>query len=418
MATPKDTKRFQEIIALMDDQTWIWSLVTSKLSALTLEHVRLASDAPLRTSWDRFRHAARVIIHWEAKNRSGGAIVEEILDAQQDFDVSERVIVLTTNPTHEDVVYFSELGVRHIITLRQRDKDLAQAADELGTIINGSQTRNTQEKSWQKLHHKLDTLPEKNIPESTLIEIEEDVRRLKPSEYTARYLDALGSLAFLREDEGGAFRCWRAALDKNPNYYRTYNNIIRCHRRLGRHQAAYEMMQKMYELNHNRVSRLVDMGEVQRAMGESKKAEFYFNAALERDPFCSRALNGLAEIRFEQNELEQARDLLSRSQLAFQTAQHLNQQGIELVRQTRYEDALQHYTKAQFVLPQQEKGPMLFYNIGLCYARWGRLEMAKHFLKIATIKDPQYAKAKKLLEAIDAKLNAGDNSNPSDKKAS
>lgn len=405
MAAPRKTKRFQEIIALIDDQSWIWTFVTTKLTEMGLEHVRLTSTTPLRSSWPRFRHAASIIIHWESKQRGGGAIVEEILEVQSDFDVSERVIILTTNPTHEDVVYFSELGVRKVITLRQREKELLEASDEFGSLLKAPQTHNSLENSWQKLHHKLDTLPNKDITDATLIELEEEVRRLKPSEYTARYLDALGSLALLRDDEAAAFNCWHAALDKNPNYYRTYNNIINCHRRRGRYKAAYELMQKMHELNRNKVSRLVDMGEAQHALGESAKAEFYFQAALNRDAFCSRALNGMAELRFAQNELEQARDLLSRSQLAFQTAQRLNQQGIELVRKAHYQDALEHYTKAQYVLPQQDKGPMLFYNIGLCYARWGRLEMAKHFLKIAIIKDPKYTKARKLLDAVETQLN-------------
>ena len=72
------------------------------------------------------------------RTRSGGAVIEEILDVQPNFDVGERIIVLTTNPTHEDVVYFCELGVRRIIRLRNRDKDLIQAGRELDVHLTAA----------------------------------------------------------------------------------------------------------------------------------------------------------------------------------------------------------------------------------------------------------------------------------------
>src|SRR5690606_37509108 len=112
------------------------------------------------------------------------------------------------------------------------------------------------------------------------------------------------------------------------------------------------------------------------------------------------ALNGLAEIRFHQGNLEESRRLLSRSNLAYKTAANLNRAGIDMVKANRFQDALEHYTRAQYVLPLQDKGPMLFYNIALCYFRWGRETMAKEFVTIALIKEPNYKKARRLLEQI------------------
>jgi tetratricopeptide (TPR) repeat protein len=81
-------------------------------------------------------------------------------------------------------------------------------------------------------------------------------------------------------------------------------------------------------------------------------------------------------------------------------AAKLNKMGITMVQAGRYAEALEHYSKAQYVLPQQEKGPQLFFNIGLCYARWGKHSTAQEFLKLALIKEPNYKKAEKLLEQI------------------
>lgn len=397
--TPTEKSKFKENLVFMDDQTWLWKHVSGEMKGLGLEHVRLKADTPVRYSWDRLKHANRIVIHWEARSRPGGAIIEEILEVQPNFDVGERCIILTTNPTHEDVVYFSELGVRRIIRMRNRDKDLIHTARELATHLSALPVTDRIEQSWRRILFAIDTLPDVPPPEM-LAKVEDGVRKLKPDEFTARYLDAIGSIDAFKENDESAVKHWHAALDKNPNYFRSFNNLIRFYRKRNKPAEALSLMQKMHELNKANVSRLVAMGEVQLELKDDTKAEFYFNSALDRDSYCSGALNGLAEIRFHQGNLEESRRLLSRSNLAYKTAANLNKAGIEMVRTNRFQDALEHYTRAQYVLPMQDKGPMLFYNIALCYFRWGRQAMAKEFVTIALIKEPSYKKARKLRDQI------------------
>jgi tetratricopeptide (TPR) repeat protein len=401
-AAPKPTA-FNEILVVMDDQTWIWGLATGRLTAHGLAHVRVPSNIPIRPSWDRFKNTPRVIVHWEARQRSGGAMIEEILDVQPNFDVGEKIVVLTTNPTHEDVVYFAELGVRRILRVRNRDKELGEAARELDAHVLAPEGHDKVEQAWRRVLYVLDTLPDNVTPEM-LARVEDNVRRLKPPEFTARYLDAMAKINMLKEHDDAALKAWYAALDKNPNYYRAYRNLIHFHRKRGRLPEALALMQKMHELNKQSVQRLIEMGEIQMQLHDAVKAEFYFKSALDRDTYASGALNGLAEIRFHQGDLEESRKLLARSHLAYKTAANLNNLGIDLVKRQRFEEALDHYTRAQYVLPQQDKGPLLFYNIGLCYARWSKFEMAREFLRIALIKEPNYKKARKLLTQVDAGL--------------
>jgi tetratricopeptide (TPR) repeat protein len=385
----------------MDDQTWIWDLVKSALEESGKEPLRLPSTVPIRHSWARFKNSERIIIHWETKQRSGGALVEEILDVSPHFDVGDRIIILTGNPTHEDVVYFSELGIKRIITLRNRDVDRGRIINELKTHICEPPERNKYEAAWRRIHRAIDHMPA--APDTPFLErLEEAVRKLTRTPPSARCLDAKASLAAAQQLDQEAMRLWMEALDKNPNYFRTFHNLIKFYRRKDQLEDALGLMKKMQELNKSNISRLVDLGEVQLSLADFSKAEHYFRSALDRDAFCSGALNGLAEIRFSQGNLEESRKLLERSSLAYKTAKKLNSEGIQLVRQQRYSEALEHYTKAQYVLPQQEKGPKLFYNIGLCYSRWGRQDMAREFLRIALVKQPEYEKAKRLLEAIEA----------------
>ena len=398
--------RFHEIPVFLDEANWIWNLVSSRLGLLKMPHVRLPTTTPVRPSWERLRGAHRILIHWEGKGRGGGAIVEEILAVQPSYDVGDRVIVLSTNPTHEDVVYFAELGIRRIITLRHRDKELAESGRELdqhATPRPAEQATVQAEAAWRQLNHALESLPETVSP-AHISKLERDLDRLRPRDANARYLDAVARVAMARGQNDLALKHWRAALDKNPNFYRAYHGLIQFHRRQGQLAEAMALMQKMHELNKQNISRLVGMGEIQMDLGDQPRAEFYFQAALSRDPWCSGALNGLAEIRFLQGDLDASRALLARSHLAYKTAANLNRVGITLVMKGKFETALEHYTKAQYVLPQQDKGPLLFYNIGLCYARWEKWQQAREFLRIALIKEPNYKKAKRLLDHIELQI--------------
>jgi Tfp pilus assembly protein PilF len=132
------------------------------------------------------------------------------------------------------------------------------------------------------------------------------------------------------------------------------------------------------------------------------KAEHQYLLALERDSMSSAALNGMAQVKFVSGDLAGCRDLLSRSRTSARAAARFNANGIELVKTKCFPEAMELYRRAQFVLPQQEKGPMLFYNMGLCYWRWGRHDVARDFIKLALIKDPAYQKAKVLLARIES----------------
>lgn len=396
----KGLRSFNEILVVCDKQAWVWNFTTKVLTGLGKEHVRLPSSTSIRQSWQRFKDAERIIVHWETNLRTGGAIVEEILEIDPLFNVAERIMVLTTNPTHGDVVYFNELGLQKIVKLENRPVELERSEGELrGFIQSGEPTRRL---PWQKLLRVVSHLS-RNTPEPELNRVADAVESLhqregaKPS---AVYFDAMASLAFYRGQPQEALRLWQKALESNPNYFRTYNNLIAFYKEARLFDKALELMRKMQQLNKNSIQRMVQFGEVYAEMNDDDKAEHYFSQALEKDKYCSTALNGLAEIRFRQGMLDEARELLTRSSISYKTAAYLNRCGIELVKKNQYKEALEHYSKAQFVLPQQEKGPMLFYNIGLCYSRWGKLDVAAEFLKIALIKEPNYAKAQRLLEQI------------------
>lgn len=396
----------RETLVISDDQGWIWNLATTVLKNLSREHVRIPSSVPMGSHWDRFGQAPHIVVQWESLHRSGGAVIEDILQMAPGRETLNRIIVLTMSPTHEDIVYLGELGITRIVRIRPREKELQEAAAALSMHLQQSSPLSPVEESWRRLLDTLETMMTTG-GRDRLEEVASSFQALNQKNPTARSLDAEAMMASLRGEDDRACTLWAKSIETNPNYYQAYHHLISHHRRCGRPQKAYAILAKLQEYNKSNISRLVTMGEIQKDLADLDKAESHFQAALSRDPHCSRALNGLASVRFDQGRLDESRQLLSKSQLAFKAAATLNRRGIDLVRAKKYEEALHHYQKAHYVLPVQEKGPMLFYNMGLCYSRWGKPTLAREYLQIALIKNPSYNKAKLLMQTIEKSLGQG-----------
>jgi len=397
---------FDKTPVICDDDSWVWHFVHECLRDNAVNCIKLPSSTSMRRSWQSFKNMERIIIQWEGKTRPGGALIEEILDINPRFDVAQRVIILTTNPVHEDVVYFTELGIKRIIKLRHRERDLQEAASEFKRHLTEDFSTNPVEVLWNKIQRALEFMPRTNN-ENSMAKIKRalDHQKQKLNKPSSRLLDALASVASLEKKPLEAEKLWLESLKINPNYFRAYNNLVKHYKQVGNHESALGVLQRIHQVNKSRISRQVDFGDIYLNLQKDQKAVQHYNKALDKDEYCSKALTGLADIRFRQNDLEQTKDLLSKSATSNTFASRLNQAGIDLVNERKYEEALEHYTKAQYVLPKNEKGPMLFFNIGLCYFRWNKPEMAQQFIQISLVKEPNYKKALDLLKKIEDRLN-------------
>ena len=391
---------FKECLVIIDEIPWLSRLIEDALEAEKFRYVRFTSDLTLRESFNRFKKSPYIIVHWEGKNRSGGAIIEEIREIDPNFPISDRLLVITSNPTHEDVYYLNELDVSNIVSASRLSETNAKSihAEIRKALVRGPHKPSP----WLEISKRLDALNDDSpAKEADYIEKQLNELHIKyKKQSSASYYDAAARLAHHRRQIKRAKQLWGKALEVNPNHVKSYHSLLNFYEQEGEFNEALALMHRLNKLNKNSIIRTVRMGEMHQRLSQTNKAEHYFNLALEKDNFCSRALNGLAELRFDQGNYDEARNLLSRSTYTDQTASYLNHKGIKLVRQQRYEDALEVYKNAQYVLPSQEKGPLLFFNIGLCYSRWGKLSLAREYLKLALIKEPQYEKASRLLRRI------------------
>jgi tetratricopeptide (TPR) repeat protein len=401
-------------LVFVDDTTWVWDMVKSALSMSNAYFLKMPSDVPLRSNWQRFESTPFMIVHWESSKRPAGALIEEILEVEGSSDPTNKIIVITTNPVHQDVVYFSELGLTKIIRARNRDVDRISASKELSKHISGVNVKNSDDDSkWRQLRVRIERLTQNpsledysNI-ETCILKLSEETQS-----HLARRFEAEAALALKMSNPSKATHLAMQAIEQNPNFFRAWNTLIAAKQTSGEHQEAYALLQKMQLRNRDCVSRISAMGHTLIAMNDLIKAEQYFRSAMDRDPYCSSALNGMAEIKFIQQELDEAKTLLSKSSKAHELAVKLNSSGVLLSRQGKYQEALKLYTDAQYVLPDQSRGHQIFYNIALCYAKWEKPDVASQFLRLALLKKPDYQKALEWLTRLQSSNGEGHPADP------
>lgn len=397
----------KKILFICDDSTWINDFVSrTLLKCKKSNFTKVGSNIIVKEYYSQFKDAERIILHWEGRHRGGEGIIEELLEINKKFQIDDKTIILTTSPSHEDVLYFSELGLTKIVAMRNRQDFLQKAFKEFVTYFNFVKPVKGLEKAWKNIYVFLENIKKEKPEKETIEKIEISLEKILEftGNPTCQYHDVEGTLFLFKEQPQKAIAAWEKAIEINSKYFRSYDNLIDHFLTIGEFQKAIEITKKLYAMNNKSISRMVTLGQIYESQGETIKAEHYYKLALSKDQNISGAINGLASIRFKQGDLEETRKLLTKSNLSNVMASSLNKEGILLVRKGEFEGALNHYSKAQYVLPMQDKGPMLFYNMGLCYSKWGRLEDAINFLKIALIKDPDYSKAKTLIEKIQKSL--------------
>lgn len=75
-------------------------------------------------------------------------------------------------------------------------------------------------------------------------------------------------------------------------------------------------------------------------------------------------------------------------------AKHYNELGIHLVAAKSYEKAVECYELAQEFVDSPRIKAQLFFNLGLCYMKWEKNELATQCFDLASIKAPNYSRAK------------------------
>lgn len=340
-------------------------------------------------------------------NRSSESVICEI-EANGGEAKLRRTVVLAPHLRREDAVFLSEYEVKVVFALPEEESAWdAEAGKFFSRVIrhhhdeiNNIQTpQELAVRRFQDVLGSWDRLSDEKQMEST----ENLLRALGDS---SRYAELIAKKCLKEFDQLGAEQWLKRAITKNPSYLRAVRMLADVYVYAGRYDDAMVLFERLKANNPRNFHRLTKMGHCYLAMGDFHKAEKLLSDALGIDEFYDDAREELGKVKCVLGDFQGAKVLLSQSKNSKGLANFLNQMGIRLVEQRRFEESIEHYKKAQFVLPGNDQGHLLFFNIGLAYAKWGKLSEAARYIRLALARDPCYDKAVTLLKTIETRVSA------------
>jgi tetratricopeptide (TPR) repeat protein len=340
-----------------------------------------------------------------ASNRSFEGIVCD-LATQYGDPLLRRTAVLAKALSREEVTFLGEFGAGLVQAMSsdksawsQDHQKFAQRLQKLISLEN-EDGGTPAEKSIRRFERVL-----KNWAYSTdnekIFASDELLRTLGD---TARYCELMSRRALLENDTKTAEQWLRRAVDKNPNFLRALQGLADVQIELGQIQPALAILEKLKLNNPRHPKRLAQIAECQLALGELERADKSFSRSLSLDQHAPQVREDLARVKLGLGDYEAAKLLLEHCGDVSRVASYLNAYGIQLVRAGRYEESIEHYKKAQLVLPTNTNRHQILFNIGLAYAKWGRYTEARQYAQLALAREPNYAKAAQLLRTMEDRL--------------
>ncbi len=376
--------------------------------------LRLGSpDAPMHD-------ASAVILVWEnnplqdwktlleqktPSHRSSEGVICDI-SVQYGDALLRRTAVVAKGFSREEVTFLGEFGISCVQPLTSRktewDQDCRKFAQKIGRMIatENDDGGNPAERSVRRFERALKNWS--SCSDYEKMSVSDDL--LKNLGDTARYCELMARKAQLDNDLNAAEQWLRRAIDKNPNFLRALQTLADLHMERGQLREALALYEKLRLNNPRNPTRLSKIAECHLALGELERADKAFSRALSLDEHSMQAREDLARVKLAMGDYEAAKLLLEHCGDISRVASYLNAYGIQLVRAGRYEESIEHYKKAQMVLPTNTNRHQILFNIGLAYAKWGKFNEAKQYAQLALAREPSYAKAAQLLRTMEERL--------------
>ncbi len=314
-----------------------------------------------------------------------------------------KTVIISSSLRREDTVLLAEHDIRHIVSLPNKHTKWQEAGEgvmrrlqrilrDIAELETNPEEKETSKflallKSWDRL--------------SDEVRMEATDLLLSVLGDSARYAEMMARKSLKEGDRTAAERWLLRAINKNPNYLQAMRLLAQIYMQNKRYSDAMALFQKLHINSPRNLGRMSNMGDCLVALGEYERAEKVFEEALRIDEFHTDARDGLGKVKCVLGQYEDARKLLASSSNQKDLAVFLNILGVQLVDQKQFEKAINHYKKAQYVLPSNDQSHLVFFNIALAYLKWGKIMLAMSYAKLAITRDPRYDKASKLIAQIE-----------------
>ena len=298
-----------------------------------------------------------------------------------------RVIVLVGETKRENIAYFYEIGVNNVIS---------KPASMNNIIEKMAFTIKPQGKLSEYMGLGKRLLAASKLDET--LQIADKILKIKPDSPAGLMLRGDALLEMDKRDE--AVKCYTTAHQSSRLYLEPLKKLAAAYR--GVDQEKYlEYLKKLDKLSPLNTERKTDIGKVHVDRKEMESAEKYFDQAIEAA--TKEAMSMVAEQiseavgsvspRMSEKYLTRVLDAkgrhLDKSDIAL-----FNKLGIALRGQGKWREAIDNYTRALSISPDDEG---LFYNMGMAYFDGGEKRMAAKCFESALEKNPDFYKGSEVV---------------------
>jgi CheY-like chemotaxis protein len=252
-----------------------------------------------------------------------------------------------------------------------------------------------QPSSGESLFLKARKLTAANRPQEALPLLEKLLN--PPFKKQAKVLNLMGECYLALASFNLATSCFTQALELNPQYLKSYQNLASLSEKQGNLTEARRFLEQARSLSPLNPERLFRLGQLCLKTGDQQQAQQYLKESLK----CGHAIleaepSEVAEVFLQAGMDQVAEDLLTQSiQDQPDNVNLYNRLGIALRRQNKHQEALKCYQTALDLAPANEK---VYFNLGILYFDLGNKEKALQAFQTALRLRPDFVEAQEYIE--------------------
>lgn len=328
-----------------------------------------------------------VICELEMSGINGVELLKEVRDASDINKVA--FLMISKNATKEDIALLAEYEIDGFL---KKPFSFQTLAKKISHCMQSYNNEHSLENKFQeaKLYIKRN---EYNVA----IKKYEDILKIQANSCRARVGQAI-SHRMLKNYLKAEALC-KQAIERNPMYVQTYDEIGKIYVCLNRMDEAIRYFNKAVSLSPNNPLRFERITNTLLEYQRLKEAELFMERALNNEVIYGNIYEQYGKILFYQKKLEKAtlyfekaleRDPNNRSLI--------NLMGVCLKDQNRFEDALKYYNIAIKYYPTDTK---VLFNKALCFIEMREFDRAKKLFEYILTLDPENPKVIKKIQEID-----------------
>ena len=218
-----------------------------------------------------------------------------------------------------------------------------------------------------------------------------------PYKKQAKTFNLVGECLQALGDHQQAEERYTQAVEINPKYLKTYQNLATLLESNGRLDEACHYLEQAQALSPLNTDRLFQMGQICLQAGKQEQAQTYLKQCLASGHnFSNSHCQDAAEVYLEAGMSAEAEKLFTQSlQEDPQNIQLYNRLGVALRQQQKHQEALECYRKALKVDPKSEK---IYFNLGILYFDLGEKEKSLDSFRQALKIRPNFPEARDFLK--------------------